>query len=222
MLKKNLFLTMFLISCLAILVSPSLAKAQESAAPAATAQEMAAPTVGTTLENLQAAFNGESNAHARYLAFAQKADEEGYAQVASLFRAAARAEQVHFEHHAAIIKTLGAEPTATIETPVVKSTRENLQAAFDGETYENTKMYPAFLTKAEADQNTEAVDAFEDAEKAEGVHASLYRQALDNLDNWKVKKDFMVCPKCGNVVAVIPGPNCPICGEDTTKFMAVS
>ena len=83
----------------------------------------------TTLDNLQTGFNGESNAHSRYLAFAEKADQEGYGEVASLFRAAAKAEEVHAANHAAVIKKMGGTAQAKIETPVVKSTKENLEAA---------------------------------------------------------------------------------------------
>src|SRR4051812_43692012 len=82
----------------------------------------------TTLQNMQAAFNGESNAHARYLAFSQQADKEGYADVANLFRAAARAEQIHASNHSEVIKQLGAEPKANIVAPQVELTRENLAA----------------------------------------------------------------------------------------------
>lgn len=211
MFGKKLILTAFLLGCLAALLLPVYVHAQD-----------AAPTAGTTLENLMTAFNGESNANARYLAFAQKADEEGYAKAASLFRAAARAEQVHFERHAAIIKALGGEAKATIEAPVVKSTKENLQAAMEGEIYESTKMYPAFLAKAKEEKIADAVDVFENAQEAEGVHAGLYKQALNDLENWKTKTDFMVCPKCGNVVQVIMGTNCPICSTDTNKFMTIN
>lgn len=90
----------------------------------------------TTLDNLQTAYNGESNAHARYLAFAAKADQEGCGEVASLFRAAAKAEKVHAAKHSEVIKKLGGTPTAKIETPVVGSTKENLEAAVNGESYE--------------------------------------------------------------------------------------
>jgi len=187
------------------------------------AQEQTAPAAKTTLDNLMAAYNGESNANARYFAFAAKADEEGYGKVASLFRAAARAEQVHFEHHAAVIKELGGTPAAKIETPVVKTTRENLEEALKGETYEADVMYPEFLAKAEKDKIANAVDAFEDAKAAEAVHAGWYKKALANMDAWKgPKMDLYVCPKCGNVVDIIPGPACPICMEDTKKFMLVS
>jgi len=186
-------------------------------------RKQAAPDSKTTLDNLLTAYNGESNAHARYLAFAQKADEEGYGQVASLFRAAARAEQVHYEHQAAAIKELGGTPEAKIETPVVKTTKENLETALQGETYESTIMYSEFLAKAEKDKIKSAIDSFEDAKAAEAVHAVWYKKALDNLDDWKGQmKGFYVCPLCGNIVDVIPGPRCPICSEDTKKFMPVS
>ena len=181
-----------------------------------------APVGTTTLDNLQAAFNGESNANTRYLAFAKKADAEGYGRAASLFRAAARAEQVHFERHAKVIKALGGVPTAKIETPVVKTTAENIEAAMKGEIYESTIMYPGFLAKAEKDGIKDASDAFEDAGRAEAVHASLYKEALGNLRAWKGKnKEFYVCPFCGNVVKVVNFKTCPLCGEKKEKFMKV-
>jgi rubrerythrin len=186
-------------------------------------EQAPAPASKTTLDNLLTAYDGESNANARYLAFAKKADEEGYGRAASLFRAAARAEQVHFEHHAAVIKELKGTPNAKIQTPVVKSTKENLEEAFKGETYESTVMYPEFLAKAKKDKIKSAVDAFEDAQAAEAVHAKWYKKAIDNLDAWKgQKKDFYVCPLCGNVVDVRTGTECPICQTAIEKFMPVN
>lgn len=185
----------------------------------ACAQEQVAPAK-TTLDNLMTAYNGEMNANARYLVFAKKADEEGYGQVASLFRAAARAEQVHYERHAAVIKEMGGIPKATIETTIVKSTKENVEEALKGETYETEVMYKEFLAKAEKDKNKSAIDAFEDAKAAEAVHAAWYKKALDNLEAWKVPgREMYVCPLCGNVVDVLPGTACPICMTDTKKFI---
>jgi rubrerythrin len=202
---------------LCALGTPAIA---QDAAPAAA--PAAAPVAKTTLDNMMSAFNGETNANARYLAFAKKADEEGYGKVASLFRAAARAEQVHFERHAEVIKALGGTPAVTIETPDVKSTKENLEAAMNGEIYENTVMYPAFVKQAEAENLPDAVDAFEDAMKAEGVHAALYKSALADLEAWKgASKDFFVCPRCGNVVDALPAMACPICDTPSDKFMKV-
>ncbi|MDD4894660.1 MAG: ferritin family protein [Candidatus Omnitrophica bacterium] len=186
-------------------------------------RDQAISPVDVTLKNLMEAYNGESNANARYLAFAKKADEEGYGKAASLFRAAARAEQVHFERDAKIIKSLGGTPKATIDQPVVKSTKENVEAAYKGETYEKNVMYPEFLAQAEKANVKEAVDVFEDAQAAEGVHAMLYKEVLDNMDAWKgAKKDFYVCPLCGNVVDKLPAAVCPICATETKKFMMVS
>ncbi|MEI6632192.1 MAG: ferritin family protein [Chlamydiota bacterium] len=191
-------------------------------AAGACAKGQAAPAEKTTLDNLLAAYNGESNAHARYLAFAAKADEEGFGQAASLFRAVARAEQVHYERHAEVIRKLGGTPEAKIETPSVKTTKENLEEAVKGETYETEVMYPAFLAQAKKEKKADAVDAFEDAKAAEAVHAGWYKKVLANLDGWKgAKKEFSVCPVCGNVVDVLPGPACPICLTDTKKFIPV-
>ena len=188
------------------------------------AQEAADAKKKTTLDNLMEAYNGESNAHARYLAFAQKADDEGYGQAASLFRAAAKAEQVHLRHHAEVIKQLGGTPAANIEAPVVKGTKENLEAAFKGESYEKDTMYPAFIKQAEAEKIAAAVDSFQDARGAEAVHAALYQKVLSGLEAWKKpKKDFYVCPNCGNVVETVSGlPVCQICGTKTKDFIAVS
>lgn len=208
---SSMLISLMLYSCCA--VCKKSAPAAANATPA---------TEKTTLDNLQAAFNGESNANARYMAFAKKADEEGYGQVASLFRAAARAEQVHMDRHTKIIEQLGSTPKATIEPPVVKSTKENIEAAFKGETYEYTEMYPAFLAQAEKEKVAGAVDAFEDARSAEAVHAQLYETALKNLESWKgANKDFYVCPWCGNVVDKITEKLCSICGTDTGKFIAI-
>ena len=178
----------------------------------------------TTLQNMQTAFNGESNAHARYLAFAQKADSEGYGEVASLFRAAARAEQIHAGNHAEVIKQLGATPQAKIETPDVKSTRENLEAAIKGETYERDTMYPEFLSQAKRDRNTAAVKSLNFAKTAEAEHAKLYSAALANLDSLKGSKSmtFFVCPKCGFTVRELSFAKCPSCFTPKEKFEKVS
>ncbi|MFA5167306.1 MAG: rubrerythrin family protein [Candidatus Omnitrophota bacterium] len=183
---------------------------------------MAPPVEKTTLDNLQAAFNGESNARARYLAFAKKADEEEYGKAASLFRAAARAEQSHLARHAKVIKKLGGVPAAMIDPAVVKSTAENLETAMKGETYESTVMYPEFLAKAQKEKIKAAVDAFEDAGATEAVHAGLYKKALENLPEWKGKsKKFEVCSFCGNVVEKINFKDCPICGKSKSLYVSV-
>jgi rubrerythrin len=183
---------------------------------------LAAPVPEKTLANLQAAFNGESNANARYLAFAKKADAEGYGNAASLFRAASKAEEIHAANHAAIIKKLGAVPKADVKAPDVKSTKENLDAAIKGESYERDTMYPDFIKQAKLDKEKDAVEAFNEAKGAEAGHAQLYTEALNNLDKWKGgKKDFWVCGICGYTVPKIDFKKCPNCFQPIDKYVKV-
>jgi len=176
-----------------------------------------------TLDNLMTAYNGESNAHERYLAFAKKADEEGYAGVASLFRAAAKSEELHAKNHAEAIKALGGTAKADIQKPEVKSTKENLEAALKGETYERDKMYPDFIEQAKKDRDLGAIKTFNFSLEAEKGHATLYKEALDNLDSWKgAKKDFFVCAVCGNTVKAVDFAKCPVCGVPKDKYEKVN
>jgi rubrerythrin len=162
-----------------------------------------------TLGNLQTAYNGESNAHARYLAFAKKADQEGYAGAAALFRAAARAEQIHAANHAVVIKKLGATPQAKVETPAPKSTRENLEAAIKGESYERDEMYPAFLKQARQDANADAIQTFNYARNAEIEHAKLYTAAVNDMEGMRAARAWFVCPVCGYTTPKVNFERCP-------------
>ncbi|MBE9145808.1 rubrerythrin family protein [Planktothrix mougeotii] len=180
-------------------------------------------TSSATLKNLQAAYNGESNAHARYLAFSQKATDEGYLQVAALFQAAADAEAIHAANHGAVIRKLGATPEAKIETPTVKSTAENLQEAIKGESYERDTMYPQFIEQARAEGNQDAVVTFTYAIDAEKQHANLYTQAKDNLNDWQeAKMTFYVCPECGYTTNASGFTNCPECNTAENLFLTVA
>jgi rubrerythrin len=177
--------------------------------------------VTSTLDNLQEAFNGESNAHHRYLAFAAQADVEGFAQVASLFRATAKAEEFHARNHAEVIHMMGAEPKMKIEKPEVKSTRENLQAAMDGEIYERDTMYPPMIDEAKASKHPEAVRTFMYALKTEAEHARLFEGALKNLDKMKKTTTYYVCNVCGYTVASLSFLRCLVCGHSKTDYIAV-
>lgn len=159
-----------------------------------------------TLENLQKAYNGESNAHVMYLAFAKKADEEDYKQVSNLFRAAAEAEAIHRDNHAQVIKEMGATPENNITTPEVKSTADNLEKSFGGnltqaitgESYERDSMYPEFIKQAQAENNQPALQTFNYALAAETQHAQLYNEAKNNLESWRTKTHpFYVCKVSG-------------------------
>jgi rubrerythrin len=183
-----------------------------------------AMSAGKTVDNLNAAFNGESNAHARYLAFAAKAADEGYGEVASLFRAAARAEEIHAANHATVIKKLGAVPKADILAPEVKSTKENLEAAIKGESYERDTMYPEFLAQARKEGQRDAIETFNFAKSAEAEHAKLYAAALDGLGALKGSqaKDYYVCTVCGFTTTQMNFEKCPVCFNPKDKYVQVS
>ncbi len=187
---------------------------------------LAAPLLASTptvLDNLQTAFNGESNAHARYLEFATKADQEGYGSVASLFRAAARAEEIHAANHAVVIRKMGGTPQAKIEKTAVKSTGENLAVAIKGETYERDVMYPEFLKQARAERNLDAIQTFNYAKSAETEHARLYTEASSNLPQLKgATVSYYVCTVCGFTTTKLDFEKCPSCFNPKEKYVAVS
>lgn len=182
---------------------------------------VAAAAPAKTLDNLMAAFNGESNAHAKYLEFAKKADQEGFAGTAALFRAAAKAEETHARTHGEVITKLGGTPKAEIKLPEIKTTADNLKAALEGETYERDKMYPEFIAEARTAGNKDAVRAFNFAIAAEGEHAKLYAEASANLQAWKAAKAFYVCPVCGKTVVAVDFSKCPVCFTPGEKFVKV-
>jgi rubrerythrin len=163
-----------------------------------------------TSDNLQAAFAGESQASRKYLYFAEKADEEGYEQIARLFRAASDAETVHARNHLNVMKG-------------IKSTADNLKTAIGGENYEFTKMYPDFMKQAEAEGNSEANNTFYLANKVEQVHHSLYQTALGMLEKGQAstEKPMYVCQHCGNTVEGEPPDKCPVCGRPKNMFKRV-
>jgi rubrerythrin len=174
-----------------------------------------------TIDNLTAAYRGETNAKHRYTLFAQKADAEGYPQVALLFRAAAQAEAIHRERHRNAIFALGDGVAAfPLDGVKVGTTAANLEAAIKGESYEGDSMYPQFLTQAILDNATPAVRSLTFASTAESKHAKLYQEALNELGH-NAKTDYYVCSVCGYTVASLPGKNCPSChngSEKVTKF----
>ena len=164
---------------------------------------------GTQSEkNLREAFAGESQANRRYLAFAKKAEEEGFKQVAKLFRAAAEAETVHAHAH---LRALTG----------VKTTKENVQEAINGETHEFKTMYPAMIAKAKEEGQKQAEISFAYANQVEKIHAALYEKALANLGK-NQEGDYYVCSVCGNTVEGQAPDKCPICGVPGSKFSKVA
>ena len=157
-----------------------------------------------TEQNLWEAFAGESQANRKYLAFATKADQEGYPQAARLFRAAAAAETVHAHSHLRVLKA-------------VKSTAENLQGAIAGETHEFKTMYPEMIAEAKREGLPAAEGTFAFANEVEKIHANLYQNALDNLNSLK-EVDYYICSICGNTCENEPPETCPICGAKAKAF----
>jgi rubrerythrin len=179
----------------------------------------------TTVQNLLAAFEGESNAHAKYTAFAVNADADGLHGAASLFRAAARAEQIHAANHARVIKQLGGEAKCDIHAVEVKATLENLKAALGGEQYEIDTMYPGFIDEATERKNTAAIRTFHGALEAEKTHARLYGEAIallvgGKMDTWiGAAREFYVCPVCGYTSETEEEhERCPVCNCPWERF----
>ncbi len=160
-----------------------------------------------TTQNLKDAFAGESQANRKYLAFAKKAETEGFPQIAKLFRAAAAAETVHAHSHLRALKGIG-------------STHDNLKEAMAGETHEFMNMYPAMIEAAEAEGNKAAKRSFTYANEVEKVHADLYKQALDNPENME-DSDYQVCSVCGYTKTGEAPEKCPVCGANANAFFKV-
>ncbi len=163
-----------------------------------------------TEENLKAAFAGESQANRKYLAFAKKADKEGFPQIAKVFRAAAAAETVHAHNH---FRVLGG----------IKSTKENVQAAIEGEHYEFSKMYPEFLKDAKNEANKDAERTFDYANEVEKVHHKLYTAAFEAVENGNDldKNDLFICPVCGYTHEGNLPEKCPVCGAVKKVFKEI-
>jgi rubrerythrin len=164
-----------------------------------------------TVENAKAAYSGESQANRKYLAFSEKAAEEGFKNIATLFKAASEAEAIHAKK---LLKVLGA----------IGPTQKNLQESIAGETHEFTEMYPGFVSIAEGEKKTDAVLAFTHAMKAEQVHAKLYEKALAFVQagNDMGREKIFLCPVCGNIELGKAPEKCPICGVFGKQFREIT
>ncbi|MBW1807465.1 MAG: rubrerythrin family protein [Deltaproteobacteria bacterium] len=164
-------------------------------------------TASKSEENLKTAFIGESKACLRLLGYAEKAEQEGYSQMARLFRAISAAEKVHALKHLRLLK-------------VIKSTEENLKTSFESEISVSENIYPGFIQVAEEEGNKAALISFSHARDAEEVHAKLYKNAIDHMIEER-ETSYHVCQVCGYVVDGQPPDNCPVCNAPRDKFIQV-
>jgi rubrerythrin len=164
----------------------------------------------TTTDNLAAAFAGESQANRKYLAFAKKAAQDGFPEIAKLFKAAAEAETVHAHAH---LRAMNG----------VKDTKENVKAAIAGEHHEFMSMYPEFLKVAEEEKHAAATMSFRYALAVEKIHHELYCDALKALESGKdlPKREVYICPICGNTVYDSVPDQCPICKAKGSTFLKI-
>jgi rubrerythrin len=164
----------------------------------------------SSADNLQAAFAGESQANRKYLAFAKKAEQDGFKQVAKLFRAAAEAETVHAHAHLRALKGVG-------------TTVENLKAAVAGEAHEFKNMYPEFVKVAENEKSQQALVSFKNAMAVEQTHHNLYAEALKSVEGGKdlPAAAIYVCPVCGHTEVGGAPDRCPVCNVPKDKFTEV-
>ena len=164
-----------------------------------------------TIDNLKEAFAGESQANRKYLAFAKKADQDGFSQVAKLFRAAAEAETIHAHAH---LRAMDG----------VKGTVENLEAAIEGEGFEFQKMYPEMVEEAKSEGVKAAEVSFTNALAVEEIHHGLYSKALESVKSGKdlAATAVYVCPVCGNTVEGNAPDACPICNVPGSKFIEIA
>jgi rubrerythrin len=161
-------------------------------------------------KDLKEAFAGESQANRKYLAFAEKAERDGFPQIARVFKAAAAAETVHAHNH---LRAMGG----------IKSTLENIKEAISGEHYEFTQMYPEFLKDAEDEDHKQAIRTFDYANQVEKIHHELYNKALEAAEKGEdlEEQEMYICPVCGYTVEGEAPDECPVCGAKKKVFKKI-
>ncbi len=179
---------------------------------------------GTTVENLKSAITGETTASKKYAAYALKAKEEKLDKIAKLFEAASNAEAAHAKKHTGVLEKMGVKMDAINPQFSVKSTKENLDDAFKGETHEIDAMYPEFISKAKEEGKDDAATTFDWALQVEKMHQAFYKAAAEALakNDLKGLSDiYAVCPICGNTVGGKAPKTCPICGAAQADFIII-
>ncbi len=155
----------------------------------------------------------------------KKALDEGFPQIAMLFKAASASEKIHANNHQAVLEDMGAAIPVVTPEFTVKSTQENLQDAIAGESYEVAVMYPEFLAHAKSVDSQLALISLNYAFKTEQKHKILYDKALAALQSNQVKTlsmEYYVCPTCGNTYDTTPPKRCGISMTNSEKFVKIA
>ena len=182
------------------------------------------PSADLTINNLKDALTGETTASAKYLAYSKKAKEEGYNKIALLFEAASKAEGIHANNHRAVLEQLNVKVDKIEPKFEVKSTKENLEDAIKGESYEVASMYPGFIKTAQDGNVNLALISFNYAYQTEKKHKAMYQNALEKLNNNKentLSSLYMVCTTCGNTYDGEAPQRCGISMTPRERFLTI-
>jgi rubrerythrin len=177
-----------------------------------------------TIANIKSAIIGETTASEKYAAYSTKAKEEGYSKIALLFEAASKSESIHANNHRAVLEQLGVKMDDFKTDYKVKTTKENLEDAYKGESYEVSTMYPDFLKIAQKEKVNLAMISFNYAFQTEKKHQALYKNAIDQLKAGKDKDlafKYMVCQTCGNTYDGEAPPRCGISMTPKERFITI-
>lgn len=198
---------------------------EEASGQGASYRGGAGSAVALNMENMQEAYKGETTASAKYAEYSKKAEQEGYHQIAMLFKAASVSEKTHATNHRAVLEEAGQVVPQISPVFTVLSTMENLKDAIAGETYEITTMYPQFLTNADAVGNQFSLISLNYAYKTEQKHKPMYEKALAALGTNTEKylpSVYYVCPTCGNTYETTAPKRCGISMTGAEKFVKIS
>jgi rubrerythrin len=176
-----------------------------------------------TVANLKAAFKGESTASAKYAAYAAQAKKEGLTAIAIMFTATSKSEELHAANHKSVLEHMGQKVDAVKPEFTVKTTKENLEDAVKGESYEISTMYPGFISTANEEDVKDGAKSMRWAMNTEKNHLIFYNKALEALKAGKAASlpvVYWVCPKCGNTFDVAkPAKECPLCGTASDRYI---
>lgn len=222
---KKTSLIMLMGALVAMIVLPSFTINSELRTPAQENKGVSPEIKAMNLENMQAAYKGETTASAKYAAYSQKAEEEGHHEIAMLFKAASKSESIHADNHRVVLAQAGQSVPEINPEFNVNSTRENLKDAIEGETYEVTTMYPDFIKNADKAGNQLSLISLKYAYQTEQKHKAFYEKALAALDNDNVESlptTYYVCPTCGNTYETEAPKRCGISMTSGDKFIEIS